>query len=402
MTTSTVPATGAWTTAADLPAPAAWYGQHDGAVLLDDGTVLVAGGVDAASTAQNTAAVYDPAHNTWQPVGTLHTPRHLHTITRLPDGKVLVCGGLSGSSTAGPGLASAEVYDPRTRLWSTTGALGTPRWGHSAILLADGSVLVAGGSTVRSGPSTTALRSAERFDPSTGRWTAVKDMTDARTGHTALSLTGGAVLVCGGVAPVGTADDPALAFCELYDPTQGRWTPTGGLLRARRHHQATRISDSTVLVTGGTAPGSPGTSPYDPFSQRGAELYDLTTGVWTAVAQMPSGRAFHRAVPLADGRLLAIGGAASDRDEAGFRSAVIHGAAGTDDAVADVWTPAAGLATGRWAFAVATLPNGRVLVTGGVSRSGLAAADPTVTELAVTSEVFALDDAHTPVTGSAS
>ena len=81
---------------------------------------------------------------------------------------------------------------------------------------------------------------------------------------------------------------------------------------------------------------------------------------------------------------------------------MIHGAAGTDDAVADVWTPAAGLATGRWAFAVATLPNGRVLVTGGVSRSGLAAADPTVTELAVTSEVFALDDAHTPVTGSAS
>lgn len=389
MTAPTVAATGAWTTAADLPTPTSWYGQHDGAVLLGDGTVLVAGGADSALAAIDKSAVYDPAANTWKPVGALHTPRQLHTITRLVDGTVLVTGGLSGLSATGPGLASAELYDPKTRAWTITGSLATPRWGHSAALLPDGSVLVAGGSTVRSGgtppatpPTATALRSAERYDPNTGKWTAAAGMTDARTGHTALALAGGTVLVCGGVAPVGTAEDPALAFCELYDPQANRWAPTGSLLRARRHHQATLLTGSSVLVTGGTAPGSPGAGPFDPFSQRGAERYDLATGTWTAVREMPSGRALHRALQLDTGRVLVAGGAASDRDEAGYRSAVIYDAAG------NTWTPAAGLATGRWAFAAAVLADHRVLVAGGVVRSGLAAADPAVTELTVSAELF--------------
>lgn len=394
MTTSTVAATGAWTTADDLPTPASWYGQHDGAAVLTDGTVLVAGGADGASAALDKAAVYDPAANTWQAVGVLHTPRQLHTITRLADGKVLVTGGLSGSSAAGPGLASAELYDPQKKTWTATDGLVAPRWNHSAALLPDGTVLVAGGSTVRSGRTTTALRSAERYNPTTGKWTAARDMTDARTGHTAVSLADGTVLVCGGVAPVGAADDPALAFCELYDPQANRWAPTGSLLRGRRHHQATRLSGGTVLITGGTAPGSPGAAPYDPFSQRSAERYDLATGIWTAVAEMPAGRAFHRAVRIGAGPVLVAGGAASDRDEAGYRSAVIHSAA--DDTAA--WALAGGLATGRWAFAAAVLPDNRVLVTGGVVRSGLAAADPAVTELTAGTELFAT----TPVAGSGS
>ena len=384
MTTPTVAATGAWTTAAELPAPASWYGQHDGAVLLgDDGAVLLAGGADRASAAVDAAAEYDPAANTWKPVGALRTPRQLHTITRLADGTVLVTGGLSGSSATGPGLASAELYDPKTRAWTATGGLAAARWGHSAALLADGTVLVAGGSTVRSGATATALRSAERYDPATRLWTAAAAMTDARTGHTAVPLAGGTVLVCGGVAPVGTAEDPALAFCELYDPQADRWTPTGSLLRARRGHQATLLSGSSVLVTGGTAAGSPGAGPFDPFSQRGAERYDLDTGTWTAVAPMPSGRALHRAVRIGTGLVLVVGGAASDRDEAGYRSAVVY------DAEDDAWTPAAGLASGRWAFAAAALPGGRALVAGGVARSGLAAADPAVTELTATAELFA-------------
>ncbi|MEV0935470.1 Kelch repeat-containing protein [Streptomyces phaeochromogenes] len=398
MTTPTVAATGAWTAADDLPTPAAWYGQHDGAVLLDDDSVLVTGGADATSAALDKTAVYDPTANAWQPVDNLGTPRQLHTITRLANGKVLVVGGLSGSSAAGTGLRSAELYDPLTHAWTATGSLATPRWGHSAALLPDGSVLVAGGSTVRSGRTTTALRSAERYDPVSGRWSPAKDMTDARTGHTAVPLDGGVVLVVGGVAPVGTADDPALAFCELYGP-EDQWVPTGSLLRARRHHRATLVSDTTVLVTGGTAPGSPGAGPYDPFSQRGAERYDLATGVWTAVTEMPSGRAFHRAVRIGSGQVLVAGGAASDRDEAGYRSTALH-TTGQDNT--DAWAPAAGLAVGRWAFAAVVLSDDLVLVTGGVARSGLAAADPAVTELTTATELFAVDDEAIPVAGSGS
>jgi N-acetylneuraminic acid mutarotase len=300
-------------------------------------------------------------------------------MTRLADGKVLVTGGLGPD---GGQLASAEVYDPVGHSWSpVTAPMGQGRWGHSAALLPDGTVLVAGGTAVRAGSTVHALRSAELYHPKDGSWTAAADMTDARTGHTSLPLAGGMVLVCGGAAPVGTTEDPALAFCELYDSGHNRWAPTGTLLHGRRHHEATRLSDHAVLITGGTAPGAPGGGPFDPFSQRTAERFDLDAGTWTAVKDMPSGRALHRAVALNDGTVLVAGGANGDRDEAGFRSAVLY------DPARNTWTPLPGLVDGRWSFAAA-LTAGRVLVAGGVAREGLAAADPATTELTAGTEIF--------------
>lgn len=379
MAAPTVTPVGTWTPAGVLPTPAAWYGQHDGPVLLESGDVVVAGGADAAGRSVRDTAVFDTEHDEWHPAnGTLHTPRRLHSLTRLADGRVLAAGGLNGSAD----LSSAELFDPATGQWTTTGSLDTGRWGHSATLLPDGSVLVAGGSAARSGGGATALRSAERFDPDHGEWHSAPAMTDARTAHTAVQLATGVILVVGGVAPVGAADDPALAFCELYDPDRDRWTTTGSLSRGRRHHRATLLSGGAVLVTGGTAPGSPGTAPFDPFSQRTVERFDPATGVWTPVAPMPSGRAFHRAVALPDNQLLVVGGAASDRDESGFRSALGY------DANDNEWAPVPGLAEGRWSFAALALADDRVLVAGGVARSGLAAADPDTTELLATTEVF--------------
>ncbi len=384
MTTPTVAGTGAWTPVGGLPVAAAWYGQHDGAVVLDDaGGALVAGGADATGNAIDAAARYDPVGNKWETTGGLRAARRLHTITRLPDGSVMVTGGLGGTDDGGPGLPSVELYDPGEKTWTTIAPLGQPRWGHSATLLADGSVLVAGGSAPRPGGGVHALRSTELYDPVEKTWSPAAELTDGRSGHTAVPLTGGLVLVCGGVAPVGTAEDPALAFCELYHPgDDDEWTPTGSLRQARRHHAAAALSGTTVLITGGAAPGSPGTGPYDPFSRRTAEKFDATSGTWTAVHDMPAGRALHRAVPQGAGKVLVLGGAASDRDEAGYRSAVGYTATG------DAWAPAAGLDTGRWGFAAAVLPSGKVLIAGGVARSGLAAADPTVTELTRTSELF--------------
>jgi hypothetical protein len=382
-TTATATATGAWAGAEKLPAAARWDGQHDGPVILDDaGTVLVAGGADATGAAVRQSAVYRPAVDHWEPVGALTTPRKLHTVTLLLDGMVLVTGGLSGAGGTGPGLASAELYNPAAKSWTAIGPMAQARWGHSAVLLANGTVLVAGGTAVRSGQTTHALRSAEIYHPGTRTWTAAADLTDARTGHTTLPLAGGQVLVCGGSASLGTAEDPALAFCELYDTDHDRWTPTGSLTHARAHHQAVALSGHAVLITGGAAPGAPSGGPFDPFSQRTAERFDLHTGAWTSAKDMPSGRSLHRAIPLANGTVLVAGGSASERDEAGYRSAMTY------DPTAEAWTPAAGMDNGRWSFAMAPLPAGKVLVAGGVARSGLAAADPTTTELTGTAEIF--------------
>ncbi|MFD7641960.1 Kelch repeat-containing protein [Kitasatospora sp. NPDC059795] len=381
MTTSTVPTAAKWTAAHDLAGATAWFGQHDGPVVLKGTTkVLVVGGADPSGAALGRAAVYDPAADTWTATATQPSPRRLHAVTALADGKVLVTGGIGGSTA--PGLTSAEVYDPAANTWSPAGTMNQARWGHSAVLLPSGKVLVAGGSAVRAGTTVRALRSAELYDPATGIWTAAGDLGDARSGHVAVVLKDGKVLVVGGTASVGTAQDPALAFCELYDPATGAWTPTGSLLRPRALHQATALSDTTVLVTGGRAPGAGDDGTFDPFSRRTAEKYDLATGVWTAAADMPAGRAQHRAVAVGTGGVLVIGGTGSDTDEAGFRSVVQY------DAGADAWTAQPGLLTGRWGFAAAVLTDGRVLAAGGAARSGLAAADPTATELTATTELF--------------
>src|SRR5262249_6464354 len=146
-------------------------------------------------------------------------------------------------------LASVELYDPAAGTWSPGPVLATARSGHSATVLADGRVLVAGGVGARGA----ALKAAELFDPARGQWSATGSMVDARVGHQAVRLADGRVLVTGGELRTGGATR-ALAYCELFDPATGSWTPTGSLGTARKGHQATLLPDGRVLVTGGDAP----------------------------------------------------------------------------------------------------------------------------------------------------
>jgi N-acetylneuraminic acid mutarotase len=381
MTSTTPTVTDSWTTTGDLPTPGSLAGQHDGPVVLADGTVLVAGGADAASVPLARAATYDPTAGRWTATGALHTARKLHTVTLLADGKVLVAGGTgAGSQFPLPPLGTAEVYDPAAATWTGTGDLQVPRFGHSAVLLPDGSVLVAGGTAVRSGQSVTALNSAERWDPAAGTWTEVAAMTDARTGHPAVLLGNGRVLVVGGSVPTGRDSVAALAFCEVYDPAADTWTPTGNLTAARTGHQAAAVTATSVLVTGGSPPGLATDGTFDPISRASAEMFDQGTAAWTVVAVMPAGRELHRAVPLADGRVLLVGGTDGGPNAVGYASALVY------DPSADTWTETAGLATGRWSFGAVPLADHRVLVTGGLARTGLAAAG--ATELAAGTEVF--------------
>ena len=279
------------------------------ATLLRDGTVLAVGGgaYDGRDLSREfppiTAAErYDPATGTWRPAGELAVPRRGHTATLLADGTVLVAGG-HGGEDPGP-LATAERYDPATDTWTRTGDLRTARAQHTATLLPDGSVLIAGGSGANpAGLTELPLASAERYDPATGAWNPAGNLATARWGHTATPVADGRVLVAGGAEGETENGWPVfLASAEVYDPATGAWEPTGDLITAREAHVAAALPDGSVLVTGGE-------DWHVPVDETPAELYDPATGTWrlTDRTRIPN-RDYHAAATLADGTVLLVGG----------------------------------------------------------------------------------------------
>ncbi|MET0502941.1 MAG: kelch repeat-containing protein [Candidatus Binatia bacterium] len=253
--------TGTWSSTNNLIA--ARYGHT--ATLLLNGNVLIAGGAinnDDPPSALVDTELYDPANGTWSGTGSLNTERYRHTATRLPDGKVLVAGGYNSSFLS---LNGAEVYDPATGTWSGTGTLNTNRTDHTATLLPNGNVLVAGGYNV-SGNRFSPLTNSELYDPVTGTWSATGALSVARSNHTATLLPNGKVLVAGGEI-YGVFPSLSLNSAELYDPATGTWSVTANLNFPRRGHTATVLSDRRVLIAGGDNQGT----------LASAELYTVNT-----------------------------------------------------------------------------------------------------------------------------
>lgn len=346
-------------TSAVPPAPHTWiftgaltagrFGQT--ATLLQNGKVLVAGG-EANSTDLASAELYDPRTGVWTSTGSMIAPRADHTATLLQNGEVLVAGGENTLDH----LPSAELYNPRTGIWSATGAMLTTRIHHTASLLPDGRVLVVGGYGPPDQGIWGILNSAEIYDPRTGTWSATTGMHTFREYHTATLLPDGRVLVAGGTSFQDTSGTIFIAIseAELYDPRTATWTQTGSLTSARTEHTATLLPDGRVLVVGGTSVANSG----DEYTLASAELYDPRTGTWTPTGSLATPRFEHTTTLLADGTVLVAGGCCDASQLALSDAEVYHPRTG-------LWTTTAPLEDGRYLHTATRLPDGQVLVAGG-------------------------------------
>jgi N-acetylneuraminic acid mutarotase len=220
--------------------------------------------------------LYDPATGAWSVTGNLNAARQWHTATLLPDGQVLVAGGYTGNSPGGSYLLSSELYDPVAGTWAATGDLNVSLAHHQAALLPNGKVLVCGGAG--EGPSGEPIlpSSGELYDPATKTWELTGQLTIGRALHSVTLLANGWVLAAGG-----TQDGESAFFStELYDPASGAWEVTAALNIARFYHAAVLLPDGKVLVTGG------GQGPRDQVaSYSSAELYESASAANLSISR---------------------------------------------------------------------------------------------------------------------
>jgi N-acetylneuraminic acid mutarotase len=283
------------------------------------------------------------AQAAWSGVGTLTGGRYSHTATLLKDGRVLVAGGNDSAP-----LKSAQLYDPAANTWSSAGTMSLARTGQAAALLDSGKVLVAGGMAPDADPASSTgayTRSAELYNPATNTWTATGDMAAARFQPTMTVLPDGRVLVAGGSG--GDAASP-LASAEIYDPSTGSWDTVAPMSVARAMATATLLKDGKVLVAGG----------YDGTGElAGAEVYDAVHNTWSPTGSLADGRDSATATELQNGDVLLAGGDGGDGHT--LASAEVY------DAGKGTWHAAASMAAARQTAAAALLDDGTVLVTGG-------------------------------------
>lgn len=349
---------GVWTNAE----PASGSRISPTATLLPNGKVLLMGGMTVHTGSltnggmtiswlrpSGSAELYDPSTGTWEATASAVGSYYRHTATLLFNGKVLV--------TAGYG---AELYDPASETWSSAGQLPIYQWSPTATLLADGRVLTVGSTFRYSYNDQGVIYYYEEcfgniYDPASNTWTTTGPLNAIRKGHTATLLPNGKVLVAGSID-----GEVALSSAELYDPATGGWTPTGSLNIRRGGHMATLLDNGKVLVISGKN-ATLGNFERINAALNSAELYDPATGLWTMTGSLGAARTKSTATRLPDGKVLVAGGYSAEIYMSSIATAEVY------DPAAGTWVNMPSLITPRQEFVAALLPNGKVMVAGGVS-----------------------------------
>ena len=243
------------------------------------------------------AEAYGDIKGTWSdgdPAQSLCDIHLLGAATLLQDGRVIAAGGLNRKTLALNATGSAELYNPATRRWTTTGSLNTPRWSLDAITLPNGKALFAGGAKAFSAGA--ALDTAELFDPNTETFTLTdNNLSVARQSFGISLLKDGQVLITGGNTAGNNLGGAGVTAVDIYDPAADRFRPAKSMNFGRSLHAQLTLRDGRVVVIGG--------------AQTNAEIYDPAKDTWTVSSgNLPTTLKDTKAFELFDGRIFIPGG----------------------------------------------------------------------------------------------
>jgi hypothetical protein len=320
------------------------------ATALANGTVLIAGGFDSTMATLASAEIYDPITGLFTATGAMSAGRVAAEAARLRNGQVLMVGGQDASGNA---MTSVDLYDPITGTFSPTGALITPRLNPTVTVLKDGRVLVAGGYEGTS--HGTPLATAEIYKPKSGRFVATGSMDVPRRNATATRLRDGNVLIAGGY------NGEAVNSPELFNPQSGTFSPAAAMSTPRRYPSATLLPGGAVLMAGGFA-----TAHGDPL--RSSERFlasswrsPKSTGDFVKTGTMHTARGRHTATKVSRNTILIAGGYDGVSPLA---SAEIY------DMTRQTFKKVGSMQTSRFRHTATPLADGSVLVAGGEDANG--------------------------------
>jgi WD40 repeat protein len=375
-----------------------WQPTVDSGAPVPDSESPDSGSSDAGSSSEG-GLVVAPSPGTCVATGSMSAGRSFSLSGSLGDGRVLIAGG-------GGNLTTAEIYDPAQGTFTPTGSMTTFRWGYPnpLVQLPDGRFLVAGGTDPQ---CTTALSTAEIYDPTAGTWSATGAMTAARSNPVLVTLGSGQVLVRGGYGQVpgvcGEVRSNALTSAELYDPSSGTFSLTGSASSPRAAAASTLLPSGEALIVDGEQYGN------SPFNST-AEVYTWGAdggigGAFTWNGTVPGNAGYSYAFTLPSGRALLSGSynggtvslfdpatdmflpAAQDLISGGggcgirLKSGDVFLATGYPagiqtsqtevyQASTGTWTELGKMTASRWVCSIAELPDGNVLIAGGNDPSG--------------------------------
>lgn len=277
-------------------------------------------------------------------IGEMTTDRAAHQATLLKNEQVLITGGCAGQGCASV-LSSAELYDPVSKSFHLVAPMSSARSGHAAVALSDGRVLVVGGWT-----GSKATNSAEIYDPTTNQWETVDKMSDARASLISVLLQDSTIFIMGG----GDGRLGNLSTAEIFNPFSAQFLQAGE--SRTNHYLATLLADGRVLMTGGQSD--------DERILNTAEIFDPMTGDFLETGSMAIPRVKHAAVLLNNGHVMVIGGSDSRGFQGRFSSTEIF------DPETGLFSEGPEMHFGRHKIrdAIIKLPSGNVLVAGGARK----------------------------------